>query len=137
MQCCLEPLGQHCTRLLPAQCCPKSIKTTSNRIFPVQCCLEPPGQHCTSLLPVPCCPKRIKTTLNKIFPVQCCPRRIQTILNGSFSFAMLSGASRTILPRIFVPYLCNVVPRVLRQHCTRFFPVQCWPMVNRQPFLVK
>ena len=33
MQCCLEPLGQHCIRFLPVQCCPKSIKTTLNMIF--------------------------------------------------------------------------------------------------------
>ena len=32
MQCCLEPLGQHYIGLLPVQC-PKSIKTTLNRIF--------------------------------------------------------------------------------------------------------
>ena len=29
-------------------------------------------------------------------------------------------------------YLCSVVPRELRQHWTGFFPVQCWPVVNRQ-----
>ena len=28
-----EPLGQHCTGLLHVQCCPKTIKTTLNRIF--------------------------------------------------------------------------------------------------------
>ena len=28
MQSCLEPLGQHCIRFLPVQCCSKSIKTT-------------------------------------------------------------------------------------------------------------
>ena len=33
MQCCLEPLGQHCIGFCPVQCCPNSIKTTLNRIF--------------------------------------------------------------------------------------------------------
>ena len=27
VECCLEPLGQFCTRFLPMLCCPKSIKT--------------------------------------------------------------------------------------------------------------
>ena len=33
--CCLEPQGQHCTKVLKllVQCCPKRIKTTLNRIF--------------------------------------------------------------------------------------------------------
>ena len=32
MQCCLEPLGQHCIGFLPMQCCPKSIKTVLRKI---------------------------------------------------------------------------------------------------------
>ena len=35
MRCCLEPLGQHCTRflLLLLQCCPREINTTLNSSF--------------------------------------------------------------------------------------------------------
>ena len=33
VQCCLESLRQHCLGYLLAQCCPKSIKITLNRIF--------------------------------------------------------------------------------------------------------
>ena len=33
VKCCPEPVGQHCTRFLPVPCCPKSIKTTLNRVF--------------------------------------------------------------------------------------------------------
>ena len=33
MQCYLEPLGQYCIGFWPAQCYPKSIKTTVPRIF--------------------------------------------------------------------------------------------------------
>ena len=33
VQCCLKPLGQHRTRILPVLCCPKSIRTTLNRTF--------------------------------------------------------------------------------------------------------
>ena len=32
-QCCLEPTGQNCTKFLPVQCCPNSMKTKLNRIF--------------------------------------------------------------------------------------------------------
>ena len=54
VQCCLEPLGQHCARFLSVQCCRKSIKRTLNKIFPVQCCLEPLGQHGTSFFQLLC-----------------------------------------------------------------------------------
>ena len=54
MQCCLEPLGQHCIRFSPMQSCPKSIKTTLNKIFPVQCFLEPLGQHGTRFFELLC-----------------------------------------------------------------------------------
>ena len=83
MQCYLQPLGHHCTRFLPVQCCPKNITTTLNRIFPVQYCLESQGQHCPRYLLVQCCRKSFKTTLNRIF----------------FS-AMSSGSSWTTLHRI-------------------------------------
>ena len=32
VQCCLEPLGQHCIEFV-LQCCSMSIKTTLHRIF--------------------------------------------------------------------------------------------------------
>ena len=67
----------------------------------VQCCLrcfyrqywldnipmqwwEPLGQHCTVFSPMQCHPKSIKTTLNRIF-----------------FYALLSGASRTTLYKVF------------------------------------
>ena len=90
VHCCLEPHGQHCTRFLPVQCCPKSIKTTLNRIF--SCALlslEPQGQHCIGYLTVQCCPRSIKTTLNKIFPVQCCLEPLRQHCT-KFTCAMLS-----------------------------------------------
>ena len=55
--------------------------------------------------------------------VKYCPSSIKTTLNSSFSSAMLSRATWTTLYKDFV-YLCNVVPRVLRQNWTRIFPVQ-------------
>ena len=64
-------------------------------------------QHWTGFLPVQCFPKSIKTTLSKFF-----------------SCAMLSFRFfDNIVPSF---YLCNVVPRVLTQHWTRFLPVQCY-----------
>ena len=85
VQCCLEPLGQHCIGFWPVQSCPKSIKTTLTRIFSVHCCLEPSGQYRIDFLPVQCCPSGIKTRLHKFF-----------------SGAMLLGASRTTLRRFFL-----------------------------------
>ena len=58
------------------------------------------------------------TTLDRVFPVQCCPRSIKTTLHRIFSCVILSGAHH---PRQH----CNVVPGVLRKHCSEFFPVQC------------
>ena len=76
--------------------------------FPVKYCLEPLRQHCTENLPVQCYPKSVKRTLNRFF-----------------SCAILSGASSwTTLHKVFT-YFPNVVPRVLRQHHTWFFPVEC------------
>ena len=70
-------------------------------IFPVECCLQPLGQHRTRILPVQCCPESIKTRLNSIFSVS----------------SLLDHISQGF-------YLCNVVPRVLRQHWTVLCPVQ-------------
>ena len=75
-------------------------------VFPVQCCLESVGQYCTRLL-----------------PVQCCPNSITKILNKTVSCTMLPRATWTMLHKVF--FLYNVVPRVLRQHLTGLFPVQC------------
>ena len=115
VQCCLKPLGQHCTRFLPVQCCPKGIKRTLNKIFPVQYCLEPLGQHGTrffQLLSAKCCPKKNKTTLKniflclqpqgqhyiaRVFPVEYCPKSIKKTQHRIFS-AMLSAASFPIWP---------------------------------------
>ena len=72
----------------------------------MQCCLEPFGQHCIEFL-----------------TCAISSQEYQGKIAQDFLYAMLSGASRTALHRVF--YLCNVVPRVLRQHCTRFFLIQC------------
>ena len=82
--------GQHCTRFLPVQCCPKSIKTTTNKTFPVQCFLEALGQHCTRLLSVQYCPKRSKTTLNRIFSCTMMSEAPKTTFSRVFTCAMLS-----------------------------------------------
>ena len=112
----LEPLGQHCTRLLPVQCCPESIIRHHWTIFfPVDCYLEPQGQHRIGYLLLQCCLKRINTTLNRIFPVQsclgqhctrfltvqCCPENIKATLNKVSFCALLSVVSRTTLHRVF------------------------------------
>ena len=100
-------LRQHWTGFLPVQCFPKSIKTTLSRFFSYAMLSRASWTTCTKFLPVQCYPKSIKTTLNMIF-----------------SCAMLSFRFfDNIVPSF---YLCNVVPRVLTQHWTRFLPVQCY-----------
>ena len=138
MQSCLEPLRQHCIELQLCnvvqrvlrqhctgfslmQCCLGSLSDNIAQDFYLRnvvprvlrqnyaeffskFCLEPLGQHCTGFLPVQCCPKSIKTTLNRIFSLCKIVWSLSDIAQG-FD-------------------LCNVVPRVLRQHCTKFFLIQ-------------
>ena len=128
VQCCLEPFGEYCTRFLPMQYFPKSIKTILSKMFSVQCCQKVLGKHCTSLLPVQCCPKRIKTTMNRIF-----------------SCAILSGASRAILSRVFPSamlfqeyedkiehdfFLCNVVWKLLGNIAQGFYLCNVGPWLT-------
>ena len=56
---CTMSLRQHCTRILPVQCSPKSITTTLNKIF-----------SCAMLS------EASWTTLNNILPVQYSPKSI-------------------------------------------------------------
>ena len=60
VKCFLEALG-HCTRFLPVQCCPKSIKTTSNRIYSWVMFSGGSWTNCTML------PRANWTTLHKVF----------------------------------------------------------------------
>ena len=125
MQCCLEPLRQHCLRLLPVQCCPQRMKTilkrilscamlsgasrtSLDRVFPVQCFPRSIRQHYTGFFPVQCCLEPLGRQSKRGLHVQCYPKSIKITLNRDFSCAML-----------FVV-----------QDCTRFLPVQCWPMAN-------
>ena len=67
--------------------------------FPLQCCFKPLGQHC------------IGPRLHK-----------PLTLNGTFFvFKVVWSLSDNIAQGF---YLCNVVARVLRQHCTGFFLIQ-------------
>ena len=119
------------------QCCPKSTKTTMNRIFSVQSCLELLKQHrqdcmehftcvmlfylcndvprVTGFFSLQCCLELPGQHCTRFLPVQCCRKSIKTTLNRAFSCSMLSGASWTTFHKVFV-YLYNVVPRLLRQH---------------------
>ena len=85
---------------------PRVLRQFCTGFLLMHCCMEPLGYYCVSFWPAQSCLKSIEITFQRIF-----------------SYAMLSGASRTTLHRIF--YLCNVVPRVLRQNCTGFL-MQCY-----------
>ena len=106
MQYCLEPLRQHYIAFLSVQCCPKSIKTTLNRSFSYAMLSG-----------------ASRATLHRVLAMQCCPKIIKTTLHRIFSDAMLSGASWAILHRVFS--CLDIVPTVLRQHCTRLFLMHC------------
>ena len=85
---------------------PKELRQHSKEFFRVQCCLEPFGQHCKTYLSVQsvqCCPMKMQTTSKRIFLVQCCLKS-----QGQHNMGF---------------FLCNFVPRVLKQECTVFFPV--------------
>ena len=119
---------------------PKVLRQHWTIFISVQCCLEPIGQNCTRLLPMQCCPKSIKTTWNSIFSCEMLSRASWTTLHKVFTCAMLSQEYYDIIEQDFFMWnvfwrllnnaaqgfcLCNVVPKVLRQHWTVFFPVQC------------
>ena len=117
------------------QCCPRSIKTTLRRMFPVQCCLEPFEQHCIWVWTVQRFLKSIKTTLNRIlflhivvwslsdniaYGFNLCnvvQRVLKTTLNNILSCGLLSKTSRTTLHVVFI-YVISQEYHLLGQHCT-------------------
>ena len=131
MQCFLKPHRQHYIPFLPAQYCPKSIKTTLNRSFSYAMLSGASRATLHRVLAMQCCPKIIKTTLHRIFSDAMLSGAFRTTLHWSikttldrdFSHAMLSGASWAILHRVFS--CLDIVPTVLRQHCTRLFLMHC------------
>ena len=107
------------------QCCPKSIKTTLNRIFSCKMLSqEHQGKIEQDYLPVKFCPKSINTTLNTISSCAMFSGDSLTTLRKVFTCAMVTQEYKYNIEKDF--FLNNVVPRVLRQHLTGFFPVQCF-----------
>ena len=119
VQFCLVSIGQY-TGILALKCCPKSIKTTSVRIF--LCNVAWSSATYTRLCRTFYLCNVLRQHRRGFFPVQCCLR-----LLGEHGVRF---------------YLCNVAPRVLRQewtgffscaicldplgqHCTKLLPVQC------------
>ena len=97
VQCCLESLGQNCTRFLPMHCCFKIIKTTLYKTFPcamlpgvcwatlhgfllVQCCTIVLRQHWTKFFSVHNCLEPLEQHCTRFIPVQCCLKSIKTTL---------------------------------------------------------
>ena len=103
---CLESLGQHCIGFLTLQCRPKSIKTTLHRIFSYT---KLPGASRATLHRVSICAMLSKEYYNNI-------------AQDFFLYKVVWSISGNIAQGF---QLCNVVQRVLRQHCTRFFLMQC------------
>ena len=84
VQCCLEPLRQHCIGFFLRNFAPGVLRQYCTRFFLTQCCLEPLTQGFIEFWPVQYCSKSINTKLCRIF-----------------SCAMLSGASRSISHRFW------------------------------------
>ena len=117
MQCCLKHLRQHCIELWPVQCCPKSNKTTLNRIFSyailswsisdnIALGFEPCNvvprvlrRDWTGAFLIQCCLEHLGHCVG-FCPVQCCPKSIKTTFKRIFCYAMVSQASRTTLYRV-------------------------------------
>ena len=58
------------------------------------------GQHWTGFFLCNVVPRELRQHWTGCLLEQCCPKRIKTTLNRMFSWAMLSGASRTTLHRV-------------------------------------
>ena len=106
MQCCLDPLGQHCTRILPVQCYPKSVKTTLNRNFS---CAMLSGASWTSFY---------KDFTYAMLSEEYSDNIEQFLFLCNVVWSLLDNIAQGF-------YLCNIFPRVLRQHWTGILPVQC------------
>ena len=138
VQFCLVSLGQY-TGFLALKCCPKSIKTTSVRIF--LCNVAWSSATYTRLCGTFYLCNVLRQHLRGFFPVQCClrllgehgvrfylcnvaPRVLRQQWTGFFFLCNVVWILLDNITQNF--YLCNV-PRVLKQHWTGFFPVQCCP----------
>ena len=95
-----------CIRFLPVECCPKSIKTTSNRIF--FCALFFGASRMTSHRSFTCV----------IFS-------IQGVLRKHWTGLFLCNVDCNLLDNIAkgynIAHLYYIVPKVLRQHSSGFF----------------
>ena len=104
-QCCLEPLGHHCTRILPMQWSPKSIKTTLSSI------------SSSAMLS-----GASWTTLHKDFN---CAMLFQEYYGNTEQFFFLRNFMWSLLVNIAQSfYRGNVIRSVLRHQWTGFFSVQ-------------
>ena len=123
VQCCLDPLGQHCTRILHVQCCPKSIEITFNSIFSSAMLYRASWttlhkdftcsfftynvvprvlwKHCTVFFSVQCCLDHLGQHCASILPVQFCPKSIKITLIRNFPCEVLSRASSAKLQKDF------------------------------------
>ena len=104
-QCCMQPLEQLCIGFWHLQCFPRVLRQHWTEFFPVQCCLEPLEQNYIGFFLCKGVPGVLKDNISQplrqhckgFWSVSCCPRSIKTTLHRIFSYAMMSGAHRTIL----------------------------------------
>ena len=112
-------------------CWPSPIKTTFYRLFSREkmCAL---GQHCTTLA------RRYsyamleasRTTLHRVFSDTILSQGYKGNTEQDFSYAILSGASRRTIHKVFCAMLSQEI--LLGQHCTDKNHVQCCPRGFKQ-----
>ena len=105
MHCCLEPLGYNCIRFTPVQSCPKSIKTKLHKVFSY------------AMLSGAC-----RATLHRLLTCAMLSQEYQGNIKQDFFLQNVVCSHSDNIAQNFD--LCNVIPRVLRQHCTRPFLIQ-------------
>ena len=88
--CCVEPLGQHCTRFYLCYVVSSVLRQHWTRFFPVQCFLEALGQQCTGILPVQCWPIANRQLLWGKQPIQCCIDHVGSTFYKNFVRSILS-----------------------------------------------
>ena len=96
----------YCTTcLLPVFFSSRLFNQLCRELSPVNCCLGPLGQYCTRFLLVHCCAKSIKIKLK---------------LKRTFCCALLPGASRTTLNRVFTSVMVSQEYCWCREHADIF-----------------
>ena len=107
MQCCLEPLRQHCTSENPIQYYPGGSRQLCLRKNPLQTCLNALGITLHRSRSYAKFSKWLRT-LHRDLTCSMLSRSIKKTLQKIFPYAKLSGTSRTTLYKVWT---CAMLPQ--------------------------